>query len=90
MPRSGLAAELSSTTSIREPSPVYGNYRDFLRLSKDWAAANRPHAGIIVSFKQLEPDLVGSSVIALAGLTTIYGEIGLDNCVLALDNYWPD
>jgi hypothetical protein len=59
-------------------------------LSKDWAAANRPHAGIIVSFKQLEPDLVGSSVIALAGLTTIYGEIGLDNCVLALDNYWPD
>lgn len=65
------------------------NYRDFLKLGRDWFDAERPHAGIIVSYRQYRHgQLRQLSRVVLALLETLSAD-DLKNAVYVLDAFRP-
>lgn len=44
------------------------NYRDFIAIGRDWAREGRRHSGVIVSYRQVEPPLLGDALRALDAL----------------------
>lgn len=63
------------------------NYRHFIRVAREWFAAGRHHAGIVVSYRQYRRRGLRELRRAVARLLdTVSGE-ELENSVYVLDQY---
>lgn len=63
------------------------NYGDFLRIGREWLIANRPHAGIIVSFHQYQRRELGNLARLCLALLDAVSADNLRDSVLVLDDF---
>ena len=66
---------------------VTSNAADFLRLAREWSGLGRPHAGIIVSYRQISRPELGVAMRALLRLLTALDAHALYDAVHVLDTY---
>lgn len=66
---------------------VTSNAADFIRLGREWSDLSRPHAGIIVAYRQIRRSELGVAMRALLRLLTALDAHGLYDAVHVLDNY---
>jgi hypothetical protein len=63
------------------------NYRHFLKIGHDWFVASRPHAGIVVSFRQYRRRELRELAQAVAALFDALTPQDLANSVRVLDEF---
>ncbi|MBA2451487.1 MAG: DUF5615 family PIN-like protein [Chloroflexi bacterium] len=63
------------------------NYQDFLVLSEDWFLAGRPHAGIIISYRQYGREQLGSLRVPVLALLNQFSAEQLASTLRVLDDF---
>lgn len=63
------------------------NYHDFLRISEEWFLAGRPHAGIVISYRQYARSELGALFRAVVALLEALTAEELQDSVAVLDQF---
>ena len=66
---------------------VTSNAADFIRLAREWFDLGRPHAGIIVPYRQISRPELGETMRAVLRLLTAVDAESLYNTVHVVDSY---
>ena len=66
---------------------VTSNAADFIRLAGEWFSLGRPHAGIVVSYRQISRPELGDAIRATLRLLTAVDAKSLYKAVHVLDTY---
>lgn len=63
------------------------NYHDFLRINEEWFIAGRPHAGIVISYRQYARSESGTPFRAVVALLESLTAEDLRDSVAVLDQF---
>ena len=63
------------------------NYNDFIRISKQRAAPNVPHGGIVVSYHHYRADEISAAVEIISNFMNHDGGERLPNCFYRLEDF---
>lgn len=66
---------------------VTWNYRDFIRICRECAAADAPHGGIIISYHHYEANEISAGVEIISNLMNAIDGENLPNCVYRLEDF---
>lgn len=84
----GLSDELQLRyTAAEQRALLTFNYPDFLRIGRDWFLANRPHAGIIISYRQYGRSQMGELTRLVLALLYAVPAPSLYDTVRVLDEF---
>jgi len=78
--------QLQRATAMGRAILTY-NYKDFIRLAHERAAARAAHGGIIIAYHQYEAKEIAAGVDVISNLMTAIDAEGLANCVLRLEDF---
>lgn len=82
----GVADEDQLVAAQRDGRAIVSfNFRDFLRLGREWRVSGRRHSGIVISFRQYSTRETDDAVDALSNL--VEREVDLADGVWVLDVY---
>jgi uncharacterized protein with PIN domain len=63
------------------------NYKDFIRISQECAAANIPHGGIIISYHHYKANEISVGVEIISNLMNAIDGEDLQNCLYRLQDF---